>query len=194
MVLRITLLFAVTAWPRWRPRTPIPPISLWNEPTQALRQKNYDQAIAGFRASHRARAGPRLHPQGSGLHAAQGRRRTKPRAISSARPCAWIPPTSTWRSNTHSCATRPSSRPMARRIFDRIRKTGERQRPNRPSRTSTGRSPKASPAGRRRWNLDPDNFSAHQELARTGRAARSNWSSPPNTTRKPGGFGPASAR
>ncbi len=54
----------------------------------------------------------------------------------------------------------------ARRIFDRIRQTGNAtaeqafQNIDRPL-------PKASRAGRRRWNLEPDNFSAHR---RTGHA------------------------
>ena len=54
---------------------------------------------------------------------------------------------------------------QARRIFDRLRKTGKCHSPNRPSRISTHRWPPESNGGSPRSRWAPDNFSAHFELA-----------------------------
>ena len=151
---------------------------------EALREKNYDQAVAGFeqaialapdRASIRKDLAYTLLKIGEN-EAARDQfaeaMRLDPADQHVALEYAFL-------------CNETKQQAVARRIFDRIRKTGNAP-PNRPSRISTGRCARASRAGRKRSKCRPITSARIRNWPVWPSSATSS-SSRPNITRKPGG-------
>ncbi len=161
-MLRITLLFAVTAG-LLAAQNPDPAYQPLERAYAALRQKNYDQAIAGFEQAIA------LAPKRASIHTDLAYTLLKVGEEEAARDqfgeAMRLDPT-----NQHVALEyaflcfETKQQAEARRIFDHIRKTG-----NATAEQAFQNIDRPLAEGIARWQkaveLDPDNFSAHRELA-----------------------------
>ena len=165
-------------------------------PTRALRDKNYDQAIAGFEQAITVL--PRTAPPSARnlAYTLLKSEKTK-RARDQFGEAMRLDPADQHVALEYAfLCYETKQQAEARRIFDRIRKTGDarpRTPPNRPFRISTSRSPRASHAGKRRSKSTPTISARIRNLPRWPNSAiNSIW--PLNTMRKPGSLNPPSVR